>query len=206
MRALVTGTAAVAVVATGLLAPAVAQADPATTRAKSTLSTPWAAECDVPECWNIRISSIPRKLTKGQTFTVRLESRLVKATTRVGDLMQLVFLNVTAPDYSVTPSIEMIDVTVIRDGKRLSGSGSCSQEFVRDPVSGGDRPATVCRTSNPESRIWKGKETRVVRLKYLGGTFGTVPAGVSLSPGVFLQGLAQTTNLPTKQVRVRYGR
>lgn len=205
MKAYISGMAAAAVVGAGLLAPMPAQADPAMTRAKSTLSTPWAAECDVPACWNIRIASIPRKLKKGQTFTVRLESRLERATTRVGAVMQLVFLNVTAPDYSVTPSMEMIDVTVIRDGKRLPGTGSCTEERVVNPVGAGDRPAMVCATSNPEGRIWKGRETRVVRLKYLGGTFGDVPPAVSLTPGVFLQGLAQTTNLSTKLARVRYG-
>ena len=205
MKAIATGLAAAAVMATGLLAPMPAQADPVTNRAKATLSTPWAAECDVPACWNIRIASIPRKLKKGQTFTVRLESRLQKATTRVGDVMQLVFLNVTAPDYSVTPSVEMIDVTVIRDGRRLPGTGSCTEERVINPVGAGDRPAMVCATFNTEDRIWTGKETRVVRLKYLGGTFGDVPPAASLTPGVFLQGLAQTTNLSTKLARVRYG-
>ena len=205
MKAYISGMAAAAVVGAGLLAPMPAQADPVTNRVKSTLSTPWAAECDVPACWNIRIASIPRKLKKGQTFTVRLESRLERATTRVGDVMQRVFLNVTAPDYSVTPSMEMIDVTVIRDGKRLPGTGSCTQERVINPVGAGDRPAMVCATFNTEDRIWTGKETRTLRLKYLGGMMRPIPDAASLSPGVFLLGLAQTTNLPTSQVRVRYG-
>ena len=92
-----------------------------------------------------------------------------------------------------------------RDGQRLPGSGSCTEERVLNPVGAGDRPAMVCATFNTEDRIWKGRETRVVRLKYLGGTFGDVPPAASLTPGVFLQGLAQTTNLSTKLARVRYG-
>lgn len=76
MKAFVSGVAATAIMATGLLAPVAAQAGPVADRAKSTLSTPWAAECDVPACGNIRIASIPRMLKKGETFTVRVESRL----------------------------------------------------------------------------------------------------------------------------------
>lgn len=205
MKAMASGLAAAAVMATGLLAPMPAHADPVTNRAKAMLSTPWEAECAVPACWNIRIASIPRKLKKGETFTVRVESRLERATTRRGADMNVVFLDVTGWDYSAPPEIEVVDVTVVRDGKRVAGAGTCTREVVLDPASGGNRLATVCSTTNPESRIWKGKETRVLRLKYRGGILRPIPEAASLSPGVFLQGLAQTTNLATTQVRVRYG-
>ena len=168
--------------------------------------TPWASECEGGPCWSIRIASVPKRLVKGSTFTVRLEGRVKSPTTRRGAEMKLVFLDVSAPDYSSVPEIDVVSMEVIRGGERIKSFGRCDDEIVRDPRTGFDRRARTCLTSNPEGRIWTGTEVRILRLKYRGGIKGLIPPGASLLQPVFLLGLAQTTYLPTEQVLVQYGR
>jgi len=143
---------------------------------------------------------------KGSTFTVRLEGRVKSPTTRVGAEMHLIFFDVSAPDYSELPVIDMVGVEIIRGGKKIKSSGRCVDDFVLDPRTGYDRRARVCMAWNPEGRIWTGTEARVLRLKYRGGIKGSIPPEASLRQPVFLLGLAQTTYLPTKPVLVTYGR